>query len=286
MAMTQREFEARLRELVRKSRTFDRDALRASRDALRQAHTELLRQLAQLPDDASSYSRLQLTELARATERAMEEFDSRLSSNLEGAQANAQGESKEFVDRILRDAAGAQAPFIDLSRTQLLIAQDYSAALVKNLSREGQTRLDATLRRAFLGGQSQTEIIKQIGRSVNSGEFGVISRRAQTIYRTEVGRIQAAATQARLEQMVENGIPAKKMWVHAGTPVRVRFYHTAINRAVVEVPERFHGSGPNGQDLMYPRDPGGAAADTINCGCQMFPWIDEFKKFGGVTTPA
>jgi len=76
------------------------------------------------------------------------------------------------------------------------------------------------------------------------------------------------------------------MWVHAGAPVRVRAYHMQINRAVVPVDETFAGSGPNGEDLMYPRDPAGSAADTVNCGCQMFPWVEGFEKFKGLTTPA
>jgi hypothetical protein len=76
------------------------------------------------------------------------------------------------------------------------------------------------------------------------------------------------------------------MWIHAGTPVRVSGYHRLINRETVEVNEAFAGSGPNGEDLMYPRDPSGAAADTINCGCQVMPWVDSFAKFAGVTTPA
>jgi hypothetical protein len=284
--MTRAQYEARIRELVAQARTSDRQAATAARQALAQAHDDLLREIARLPSDASSYSRYQLTELRRATERAMDDFDRRLASTIQSAQASTYGTNGEGVDRILRDAIGAPPSLLGLDPNRLLIAQGYTADLVTNLSNEARTRLNATLSRAFLGGQSVTDIIKDIGRAVDGGQFGVISRRAETIYRTEVLRVGSMATQARLEQAVANGIPAKKMWVHAGTPVRVRMYHLGINRAVVDVDETFAGSGPNGEDLMYPRDPGGAAADTVNCGCQIFPWVEGFEKFGGVTTPA
>jgi hypothetical protein len=286
MAMTREEIRRRIRDLIDQAKGADREATARVREALGQAHEELIRQIAGLPDDPSSYARYQLQELRRATERAMEEFDRRLASALKGAQADSFGQARENVDAVLRDAVGAPASLADLSRTQLLVAQEYSADLVRGLSQAGRDRLNSTLSRAFLGGQSVTDIIKEIGRTVGDGQFGIISRRAETIYRTEVLRMQSIGTQARLEQAVERGVPAQKMWVHAGVPARVRVYHVLINRQVVPVEETFAGSGPNGEDLMFPRDPSGAAEDTVNCGCQMFPWVAGFEKFGGITTPA
>jgi len=286
MAMTREEIRRRIRDLIDQAKGADREASARVREALGQAHEELIRQIAGLPDDLSSYARYQLQELRRATERAMEEFDRRLASALKGAQADSFMAGRENVDGILRDAVGAPASLADLSRTQLLVAQDYSADLVRGLSQAGRDRLNSTLSRAFLGGQSVTDIIKEIGRTVGDGQFGIISRRAETIYRTEVLRMQSIGTQARLEQAVERGVPAQKMWVHAGVPARVRVYHVVINRQVVPVEETFAGSGPNGEDLMFPRDPSGAAEDTVNCGCQMFPWVAGFEKFAGLTTPA
>jgi hypothetical protein len=285
MAMTREEIRRRIRDLIDQAKGADREATARVRGALGQAHEELIRQIAGLPDEASSYARYQLQELRRATERAMEEFDRRLASALKAAQADSFVAGRENVDAILREAVGAPASLADLSRTQLLVAQDYSADLVRGLSQAGRDRLNSTLSRAFLGGQSVTDIIKEIGRTIGDGQFGIISRRAETIYRTEVLRIQSIGTQARLEQAVGRGLPAKKMWVHAGVPARVRVYHVLINRQVVPVDETFAGSGPNGEDLMFPRDPTGAAEDTVNCGCQMMPWLDEFAKFGGLTTP-
>lgn len=286
MALTQREFAKRVRELIDQARHEDLRATSVAQKALRQAHEELLRTIAGLPDDASSYSRYQLEELRRATERGMEEFERQLTAAMNIATEDAFHRGKETVDRTLQDAIGAPPSLADLSRTQLRFSQQYSAELVTGLSEAGKARLNATLRRAFLGGQSVTDIIKEIGRSIGDGQMGVISRRAETIYRTEVLRMQSAGTQARLAQAVDRGIVAEKMWVHAGTPVRVRQYHMNINRAVVPVDETFAGSGPNGEDLMYPRDPAGSAADTVNCGCQMFPWVKGFEKFAGITTPA
>jgi Phage Mu protein F like protein len=290
MAIDRAEFERRVRELVQQARSADKAATAAARAALDRAHLELIRQIAQLPADASSYSRFQLQDLKRATERAMEEFDRQLTGELKTAQADGFAQGKETVDRTLTDSIGTPASLADLSQAQLIVAQGYSADLVKGLSEAGRARLNATLSRAFLGGQSVTEIMRQIGRSIGQGEFGVISRRAETIYRTEVLRIQSIATQARLKQANDRGVPAKKMWVHAGAPFKPRVWHLAVNRQVKPVDEPFEipGGGPGGasEELMFPRDPAASAENTVNCGCQVFPWLDSFEKFAGLTAPA
>lgn len=197
---------------------------------------------------------------------------------------------KETVDRTLMDAIGAPPSLVGISRTQLLVSQSYSADLVTGLSGAMRDRLNATLSRAFLGGKSATEIMTEIGRAVDGGQFGVISRRAETIYRTEVLRIQSIATQARLEQAVARGIAAKKMWVHAGTPAKPRSWHLAINRQVKPADESFEipAGGPGGasEELMFPRDPAASAENTVNCGCQVFPWLDSFEGISGLTKPA
>ena len=207
MAMTREEIRRRIRDLINQAKGVDSRANAAVGEALGQAHNDLLRQIAGLPENASSYARYQLQELRRACERAMEEFDRRLASAVKAAQADSFGQARENVDATLRDAVGAPASLADLSRTQLLVAQDYSADLVRGLSQAGRDRLNSTLSRAFLGGQSVTDIIKEIGRTIGDGQFGIITRRAETIYRTEVLRMQSIATQARLEQAVERGVP-------------------------------------------------------------------------------
>jgi len=282
-----REYEKRIRELIRQAKDVSPEATRAALKALQGAHDEVLREIAGLPSEASSYSRYQLQGLRRATERAMEDFERHLKSEITGAQNEKFLAGRENVDRTLRDAISAPATLADLSRTQLLVAQGYTADLVTGLSAAAKARLNSTIQRAFLGGQSVTDIIKEIGRSLGDGQFGIISRRAETIYRTEVLRVASMATQARLEQAVERGVPVQKMWIHAGMPARVRWYHRAIDREVASVHETFAGSGPNSDDdLMYPLDPKGAAADTVNCGCIAIPWVESFAKFAGVTTPA
>ena len=285
--MDRKEYARRLRALIDAARDADREATRVAQASLRRAHGELLQEIAALPAEASTYSRYQLDQLRRATERAMEEFDRQLKASINQELEAYWLSGREIVDRTLYDAVGAPPSLLDLNREQLRIAQDYSADLVTGLSNDARARLNATLRRTALGGQSVTDIIGEIGRTVEGGQFGIISRRAETIYRTEVLRMSSMATQARLEQAVGRGVAAKKMWVHAGVPARVRMYHLQINRQVVPVDEPFVNSGPNSpEDLMFPRDPAGSAQDTVNCGCGVFPWVDEFEKFRGLTSPA
>lgn len=290
MALSAEEIRSRVRELIRQAHGADAAANRAVRAALAKAHAEIAAEIARLPADASSYSRYQLQELKRAVERASEEFDRLLASEIKSAQESSFERGKETVDRTLTDAIGAPASLAGISRTQLLVAQGYSADLVQGLSGAMRDRLNATLSRAFLGGKSVTEIMQEVGRSIGQGQFGVISRRAETIYRTEVLRVQSIATQARLEQAKARGVDAKKMWVHAGTPAKPRSWHLAINRQTVPVDEPFQipGGGPGGasEELMFPRDPAASAENTVNCGCQVFPWLDSFEGVSGLTKPA
>ena len=290
MALSSDEIRKRVRELIRQAHGADVAANKAARAALEGAHKEILSQIARLPADASSYSRFQLQELKRAVERASEDFDRLLTGELKSAQESAFDRGKETVDRTLTDAIGAPPSIAGLSRTQLLVSQSYSADLVKGLSGAMRDRLNATLSRAFLGGKSVTEIMTEIGRSIGQGNFGIVSRRAETIYRTEVLRIQSIATQARLEQAVARGVDAKKMWVDAGTTAKPRPWHLAINRQVQPVNDPFEipAGGPGGasEKLMFPRDPAASAENTVNCGCQEFPWLDSFEGISGLTTPA
>ena len=32
-----------------------------------------------------------------------------------------------------------------------------------------------------------------------------------------------------------------------------------------------------GASLMFPRDPSGPAAETVNCGCQSLPWMESWE---------
>jgi hypothetical protein len=210
----------------------------------------------------------------------MDEFDRRMTSETKGAMADQFQAGSAQIDLTLKDAIGVQPALTVLPRHNLIIAQDYTADLVGGLSSSAKSHLNAVLRRSALGGQSVDSIMRQIGKSIGEGEFGKISRRAQTIYRTEVSRMGHAAGQARLEEAAERVDGLEHQWIHAGWMEKhPRSYHEAIHGMHVPVDESFPGSGPNGDDLMYPGDPAGAAEDTINCFCDVTAWTPAVEKF-------
>ena len=282
--MTQSEYAARIRELIDGAKSIDADAAKAAIKALAEAHSEILREIAALPTDADGkvgYSRYQLQQLQRAVERAMNEFQRQFDSETKAAMASQFQRGSAQIDKMLTDAIGVQPALTVLPRHNLIIAQDYTADLVTGLSTSAKAQLNAVLRRSALGGQSVDSIMRQIGKSIGDGEFGKISRRAETIYRTEVSRMGHAAGQARLSEASDTVDGLEKQWIHAGWGEKhPREYHEAIHGQHVPVDETFAGSGPNSDDdLMYPGDPAGAAEDTINCLCDVTAWTPAMEKW-------
>ncbi len=82
--------------------------------------------------------------------------------------------------------------------------------------------------------------------------------RARTIARTEV---VGATNEGTFEGYKASEIVEKIQWITAGDE-KVRGTHAAVDGEIVKLGERFS----NG--LLYPGDPGGDAADVINCRCQ------------------
>ena len=281
--MTKQEYARHIRHLIEDAKDIDAAAGMAALDSLRAAHDEVLRSIAALPSDAAgktTYSRHQLDQLRRAIERSMDEFNRQMTSETKTAMEDKFQAGSGQVDAMLKDAIGVQPALTMLPRHNLVIAQDYTADLVGGLSASAKSKLNAVLRRSALGGQSVDSIMRQIGKSIGDGEFGKISRRAQTIYRTEVGRMAHAAAQSRMEEAAEVVDGLEHQWIHCGVlETHPRGYHLMIHGQHVPVDEPFPGSGPNGEDLLYPGDAAGAAEDTINCMCDTTAWTPMMEKF-------
>lgn len=169
-------------------------------------------------------------------------------------------------------ATGAVPSLIVISLTALIISQGYSADLVEDLSDDARAALNLVLRRSCLGGQSVQEIIAQIGKAIGEGELGTISRRAQNIYRTEVGRMAHMGEQARMELAARNMPKLEKQWVASTCPLRS---HQAINGAHVPIREKFT---IDGDELMFPYDPAASSRNTVGCACSIMPWTQDIER--------
>jgi uncharacterized protein with gpF-like domain len=97
---------------------------------------------------------------------------------------------------------------------------------------------------------------------------GMSGYRAGMIARTEV---HGAANYGSVSAAVETGLRLRKEWISAEDE-RTRESHALANGQIVAQDDAFDVGG---EALMYPGDPGGAAAEVINCRCTTGFIVDE-----------
>jgi hypothetical protein len=172
------------------------------------------------------------------------------------------------------EAVFGPLPLGQVSSSTLAIAQGYTADLITGLSQQASARVNAAIQRAFLGGQSMTDIYKQIGKALSNGEFdgvlGPIGSRAVAIGDNEILRVQSLATQARMEDLLDRHPDLQKQWWHVAASLHPRPLHVLASGQVVDVVKPFIVAG---EELMFPRDPSGSPENTINCHCLSRPYF-------------
>jgi len=97
---------------------------------------------------------------------------------------------------------------------------------------------------------------------------GMSGYRAGMIARTEV---HGAANYGSVSAAAETGLRLRKEWISAEDE-RTRESHAAANGQIVAQDDAFDVGG---EALMYPGDPGGSAAEVINCRCTTGFIVDE-----------
>ena len=130
-------------------------------------------------------------------------------------------------------------------------------------------RVNAELGLAIIGTRSVGEITGRVAALLKSGGRS----RALTLIRTELGRAYSVAGQQRMEQAAEVLPGLKKQWRRSGK-LRARLTHDAIDGQLRDADKPFSAAGAS---LMFPRDPAGPAAETVNCGCQSLPWMESWE---------
>jgi hypothetical protein len=271
-------FARKVAELIRQARALEPRVQREVIALLEEARKRIVGELAGL--DPASFTAAQRAELKRSIDRALADFSRQAGSRVTALQEQSFRLGQQMVD----GPAGAVgfSPLGRVSTDTLKIAQGYTADLITGLSTDAAAKVNAAIQRAFLGGQSMTEIISQIGRAVGgrefTGLFSEVGRRATTIAVNEILRVHSIAAQARLEDLAERLPGAKKQWHWVNVGQVPRQTHRDIDGQVKEVDEPFEVPDPvDGvvEELMYPRDPGGSPSNTINCHCLVKPFFDE-----------
>lgn len=200
-------------------------------------------------------------EIASFTREAIQEMD----ANLEEAFTAGQN----LVDKPLV-SMGIKPSAITVPLEIMNAEKFYSAKLITNLTTDARKQISSILIQASRGAISVQEAIDAVGTSLDSPSvFKSIAARAETIVRTEVLRMQAQATQLRMEdrnrQLASSGYELLKAWLD--TPdARTRFTHrvAALRYAkenAIPIDEEFIVGG---EACLYPRDPRLSAEEAVN----------------------
>lgn len=270
-AQRKRLFERARRAVLAGKTKLQRDTAREILRLLNVARDRVREVLAGQPSD---YQQWRLPQIEADIARRLREFERAAGNVASGSVSQAWDSGVALVDAPLR-AAGLATAQTGIASTQVEALSVFMADRIKGLSARALDRINTELAMTVLGVQPPGDTIAKVQRVLGDQS----RQRAITIVRTETGRAFSAANQARLESAKETLPQLKKMWRRSGK-VHSRAEHDAIDGQVREVNEPFvlHDSRTGARiELMYPRDPAGPPGQTINCGCESLPYMEEFS---------
>jgi hypothetical protein len=270
MATKEQIFQRKVRELIKKANSLEDDAVKRAINILQHARREVAATVA-----STDWQAYHLPQMKAAIERAMNEFGMKYGIDLRDTQRTFWEHGIDMVDLPLREVGIMQAiPEIDT--TMLGVLQDFSADLVQGLSSDAAKKISQELSLGLIGQKTPYEVMEAIGRNLKDKSiFKSLRHRAETITRTEAGRVLEAAGQARKEAAAKVVPGMKKQWWYGHSPRMPRADHMAAHGQIRDVDEPFMVGG---ERLMYPRDPAGSAKNTINCGCTSIPYHPRWEE--------
>jgi hypothetical protein len=257
-------FQRKVKELIAHAGRLEDEAVRRAITILNDARKEVAATVA-----STEWQAYHLPQMKSAIERSMTEFGAHYGVDLRDVQRSFWEQGIDRVDMPLRQVGIIQAiPEIDTA--MLSVMQGFSTDLVKGLTQDAIKRISQELTLGLIGQKTPYEVMGAIGRNLKDKSiFKSIAHRAETITRTEAGRVLEAAGQARKEAAAKVVPGMQKMWWYGHSPKMPRLDHMAAHGQIRDVDEPFDVGG---EELMYPRDPAGSAANTINCGCTSIPY--------------
>lgn len=219
-----------------------------------------------LADQPSEAEQWLLPQLQASIRQALAEFSDQAAATLATAAGDAWQAGQALIDAPLA-AGGATlamaAPLVDTR--QLLAMRAFMTDRIKDVGAQAINRINTQLGLVVLGAQPPTAAVSGVKRIL-----GDTSRmRAITITRTELSRVYSTAAHERLLQQAESVPGLKKQWRKSGK-LHPRHTHRVADGQVQDVSQPFKVGGVA---MMYPHDPKAPAAETINCGCTMLPWM-------------
>ena len=157
----------------------------------------------------------------------------------------------------------------DFAATMTRLALGYIASEVirrriTGVAETTRSQIVSAVARGFDDGLGQSGIADYITDLIPS----ISGYRADRIARTET---HGAANYGSISAAAETGLRLRKEWI-AAEDERTRESHDLANGDIVEQDEWFDVGG---EALFYPGDPGGSAAEVINCRCTIGFIVDD-----------
>ncbi len=256
------------------------EAVRSLVEELERVRRQVLGEIAAAAPESFQESRLR--QLEARLRASMGEFEARYSVAVAPIQQQVHQAGAELAARPLVDA-GVMFHVPQISRRQLEVLQGFQAALITGVTEDTIGAITTQLRLGTIRGESVPEILARVsGRLTDPGPFGSLATRAEAITRTELGRIQAIATQAGLEETRRFVPDLQKEWRHSGNAgIYRRLGHIEANGQIRNIDEPFSvrpAPGKPYEDLMFPRDAGASPGNVVFCGCQALPFREEWRE--------
>lgn len=170
---------------------------------------------------------------------------------------------------------GAVPGLSGISRSLLEQLVDLGRDSLRDVWRELGSTLKRAIRRAVIGIDDPFQAIQRVAAIVRDPKtFASAQARAEVIVRTEVNRVFSAANADQAQQAAEivgrTGGRVVKWWLTARDsrvrPDHVQAGEDYTREHAIPLGRPFEVGG---EELMYPLDPNGSAAQTINCRCVM-----------------
>lgn len=238
---------------------------------LEEAQRQIAITIAGQPSDYQLWS---LSNLQFEITRMMKDF-SEASGAIIGTGAGVSWQAgQELTDKALMAAGEASivSIFPRLDTAQLTAMRTFMTDRIKDIGVQGANKINSELGLVVIGAQSPGDAITRV-RDI----LGDPSRkRAHTIVRTELGRVFSVASNQRMKQAKEAGVPLNKKWIKSGKQ-HPRLGHNLAHGQTVPVDQPFlipSSTGGSATRMMHPHDPAAPAKETINCGCTAIPSID------------
>ena len=235
-------------------------------DVLKAGSARLAEILAATPTEFQSW---QMPQIKATIDAALNEVSKEIAAAASNGAGVAHAIGVSMLDEPLRAGGIRIAALLpDPDLRQLSAIRTFMTDRLSDVTREVAGKVNAQIGLVMVGAQTPGDAVSQVSRLVDGGRG-----RAITIVRTEMGRAFSVAQQERQAQASEYLPGLKKQWRRSGKRFS-RIEHDLADGQIVDVDQPFI---INGASLMFPRDPKGPPAETINCGCVSLPYMENWE---------